>query len=379
MAMDERVPTTSDPGDVTDDAAAGRLANRTARFELAPPRHFVLPAILLLLSEEPGYGYRLVKDLEDLHFGRVDRPSVYRALGQLESDALVESWIEAPTAGQTRRVYGLTPLGSRVLRAWMGVIKDERDGLDRVLRRYQATRTVDAVLAEIDGGWASLRSTWSPVAASSPVHRPRGPVVVPPQERTDDGVGAASPASAPPPPSRTATAVAGARHYRLEPARSVALIEVRSSVGPISFGAIGLGGWIEAEVAGGTLRAGSQPAAHVEIAVDGLRSGNSLYDAELMRRIDARQFPTATLDLGETTPVGRGNRYRLTGEMCFHGVTRDVGGAVCVDVVDDHRLVVTGEQVFDIRDFDVRSPTVLMLRIYPDVRVRLHVEAELEA
>ncbi len=38
----------------------------------------------------------------------------------------------------------------------------------------------------------------------------------------------------------------------------------------------------------------------------------------------------------------------------------------------------TGEQVFDIRDFDVPSPTVLMLRIYPDVRVHLHVEAELE-
>jgi hypothetical protein len=40
------------------------------------------------------------------------------------------------------------------------------------------------------------------------------------------------------------------------------------------------------------------------------------------------------------------------------------------------QLVVSGEQVFDIRDFDIASPTVLMLRIYPDVLVQLQVEAE---
>ena len=38
----------------------------------------------------------------------------------------------------------------------------------------------------------------------------------------------------------------------------------------------------------------------------------------------------------------------------------------------------TGEQVLDMRDFAIPSPTVLMLRIYPDVRVRLQVEAEPE-
>ena len=50
-----------------------------------------------------------------------------------------------------------------------------------------------------------------------------------------------------------------------------------------------------------------------------------------------------------------------------------------MEVKSDRRLIITGEQVFDIRDFAVPSPTVLMLRIYPDVRVRLHAEAELES
>ena len=84
-----------------------------SRFELAPPRRFLLPALLLLLSEEPGYGYNLAKGLEDLRFGRVDRPSVYRALAQLERDGLVESWAGTPKAGQARRVYGLTEEGQR--------------------------------------------------------------------------------------------------------------------------------------------------------------------------------------------------------------------------------------------------------------------------
>ena len=44
----------------------------------------------------------------------------------------------------------------------------------------------------------------------------------------------------------------------------------------------------------------------------------------------------------------------------------------------DGKLVIRGEQVVDIRDFGIASPTVLMLRIYPDVVVGLQIEAELE-
>jgi DNA-binding PadR family transcriptional regulator len=130
-------------------------AEGASRFELAPPRRFILPAILLLLSEQPGYGYGLVPRLKEFHFGHVDRPAVYRALAQLETDGLVEASSQNPTAGQARRVYSVTPLGERVLRVWMGVIKEEHDYLGQALRRYQATGTIDAVLAEVEGGWSS--------------------------------------------------------------------------------------------------------------------------------------------------------------------------------------------------------------------------------
>jgi hypothetical protein len=55
-----------------------------------------------------------------------------------------------------------------------------------------------------------------------------------------------------------------------------------------------------------------------------------------------------------------------------------VQGTIRVAPGPGGRLVITGEQVFDIRDFAIPSPTVLMLRIFPDVRVHLHAEAEAE-
>ncbi len=116
----------------------------------------MLPAVLLLLSEEPSYGYEMVKGLRAFRFGDVDRPTVYRALAQLEKDGLVQSWSAESKAGQARRVYGLTEDGERALRTWMGVVKEERDALDRVLRRYLSSGTPEALLAEATVGWSAF-------------------------------------------------------------------------------------------------------------------------------------------------------------------------------------------------------------------------------
>ena len=346
-----------------------------SRFELAPPRRFLLPALLLLLSEEPGYGYNLAKGLEDLRFGRVDRPSVYRALAQLERDGLVESWAGTPKAGQARRVYGLTDEGQRALRGWMGVIKQERDCLDLVLRRYVATGTVDAALAEAEGGWAAVTGhPWSPVSATSRIERHRHgiqPAVPDVRRREVLSNGRDEPAVAVPFPSGPTRA-----RFAVVPDRSVILIEARSTVGPITFGAVGVTGVIEAELHDGEVQPGRAPSAHLEIEVTRLRSGNGLYDAELLRRIDARRHPVVALDLRGCSAVGAADRFHVDGEVTFHGATRPIQGTVNVSLPSPGKLVVSGEQVFDIRDFDIASPTVLMLRIYPDVLVQLQVEAE---
>ena len=337
---------------------------RSSRFELAPPRRFILPAILLLLSERPGYGYELVSRLEEFDFGHVDRPAVYRALAQLEADRLAEASAQNPVGGQARRVYCVTPLGERVLRAWMGVVKLEQDSLAKVLRRYQATGTTDAALAEVEGAWGPLAAGLSPISPTSGARRH----LVPVGEELD----------APLAPSRLARQPGSEpQRFRLVPERSVVLVEARSSVGPLSFGAVGVSGWFDAAVASGGIRTDVTPHGQLEIDVAGLRSGNRVHDAELLRRIDARRHPSASVELEEWEAGGPGTLYRVRGTLTFHGISRPAQGTVNIEVASE-RLVITGEQVFDIRDFAIPSPTVLMLRIYPDVQVRLHVEAELE-
>jgi DNA-binding PadR family transcriptional regulator len=106
------------------------------RFDIAAPRHFLYPSLLLLLAEEPRHGYRLVDSLLRLGFGPVDRPSIYRALAELESDGLLHSWEASSTAGSPRQIYGVTTEGLRQLSVWMDVVADERAALDSVLKRF---------------------------------------------------------------------------------------------------------------------------------------------------------------------------------------------------------------------------------------------------
>ena len=276
---------------------------------------------------------------------------MYRTLAQLEKDQLVDSWAGPPTAGQERRVYGLTAKGDRALRTWMGVIKEERDALDRVLRRYAATGTPDAVLAEaegeIGGGDALL-----PVASTTRL----GPLfsVITRREEHPWALG-------------PTTDEVRMQTYHVLPDRSAVLIEARSTVGPITFGALGLTGLIETEVRGGVIWPSDATHASLGVPVTGLCSGNGLYDAELQRRIEARRYPVANLELADCSVVGSAGRYRVTGRLGFHGVVRELEGTLAVDPRPDGSIIVTGDHAFDIRDFDIASPTVLMLRIYPDV------------
>jgi hypothetical protein len=164
--------------------------------------------------------------------------------------------------------------------------------------------------------------------------------------------------------------------FRVVPDRSMVAIEARSSVGPILWQATGAEGWIDAHVEGDLVDVSVEPKAHLELPVRNLKSGNTLYDAELMRRIDARRFPTTVVELSQALALGEPARYELRGEVTFHGVRRELHGTVAATLDEGRTLRVEGDQVFDIRDFNVPSPTILMLKIFPDVRVRLRLEAD---
>jgi hypothetical protein len=164
--------------------------------------------------------------------------------------------------------------------------------------------------------------------------------------------------------------------FRIDPERAALVLVARSNAGPITFGATGIEGSISAEVNGGEVATKVPPIARLEVPVQRLTCGNGLYDAELLRRVDARLFPQAVVELRDASPVGATGRYHVEGVMTFHGVTRSMGGTVAVSFPEPGRIVIEGEQVIDMRHFEITPPAVAMLRIYPEVRVQLHVEAD---
>lgn len=331
-----------------------RLPLTRCQFTLAAPRHFLYPAILLLLAEEPRHGYRLIEPLVSLGFGPVERPQVYRALSELEGDGLIRSWLEPPTAGSARHVHTLTAEGQEALEAWMSVIAEERACLDLVLEKYwycNAHRLADVGTraARLGNGAAGLGN--GTPQRSSPAPNGSDPLAE--------------------------TVTRRRQRFDLISDRSVVVVEARSTIGPIAFGTTGVRGFVDADIVNGLVADETAPTARLEISISELSSGNALYDAELLSRADARRFPTAVVDLSDVSRMGDGNRYQLEGDVTFHGVTRRLGGAVTAALLDDDTMIVTGEQAFDVRDFDMTLPTMPLLKLYPEVRVHLHVEAGL--
>jgi polyisoprenoid-binding protein YceI len=163
--------------------------------------------------------------------------------------------------------------------------------------------------------------------------------------------------------------------YQIAPDRSQVWIEARSSIHPIHGEAKGLEGELELDISDGGVDLSTQPAAQLELDVGRLTSGNAAYDTQMARVVDARKYPKITGVAREFRPAGQGGRYHVRGDLTFHGVTRTVEGDVAISMLDDESLLVEGEQVFDVRDFSLQPPKILMIRVHPDVRVRVRIEA----
>lgn len=173
--------------------------------------------------------------------------------------------------------------------------------------------------------------------------------------------------------------------YRLVPQRSTVQVEARSTLHPIHGEASGLSGTLDLGVAAGRLDVTRPWVASVSLPVAALRSANPLQDRELARRIDARRYPTidgvvtAVEYLGDAgDPAGGGTteaRWRVTGDVTFRGVRRTHTDEVTVAVQPDGAVAIDGRSTFDIRDFGMEPPRILVLRVYPDVVVRVRALA----
>ncbi|HEX7520842.1 MAG TPA: YceI family protein [Acidimicrobiia bacterium] len=166
-------------------------------------------------------------------------------------------------------------------------------------------------------------------------------------------------------------------HYRIVPDRSHVIMNARSSLHPIHTRVDGLDGYVEMEVLdGGRVNLSASPKAKLSFPVDRLTSSNLLKDRELKRRIDARRYPTINGQLGELRESEKDGHYVARGDVSFRGVTKTYEDEMAITAIDDRTLKLEGEHTFDIRDFDMEPPKILMLRVEPDVHVRVEIVAE---
>ena len=166
--------------------------------------------------------------------------------------------------------------------------------------------------------------------------------------------------------------------YRIVPPRSRVWIDARSNVHPIHTEAEGLEGWVEFDVDDGTVNVDQTPRGHLEYPVENLKSGNALEDRELRRRIDARRYPSIAGDLKSMKLSDEPSRYIVGGELTFRGVTRTYEDEMEIEMLDEHTVRLTGQSTFDIRDFGMEPPRILMLKVQPEVTVRVEIVAEKE-
>ena len=153
--------------------------------------------------------------------------------------------------------------------------------------------------------------------------------------------------------------------YTIDPATSQVWIEGSSSVHPIHATATGLTGWVE--VGDGAL------AGEVRIDVDRLKSGNALVDRETRRRIDAGRHPQIVGVVEAAERVGEG-RFDVAGTVAFRGEVRRVTGEIQFPA-DGDMLVIEGRQTFDVREWGLEPPRLGLLKVHPDVDVRIRLVA----
>lgn len=101
----------------------------------ALPKNFLQPCLLLLLKEEPGYGYDLVTRLRALGLDD-DSAAVYRALRSLEERGEVSSYWNTSSTGPARRMYRPTPAGDEALSAAVEGVAETHQAIERLLCRY---------------------------------------------------------------------------------------------------------------------------------------------------------------------------------------------------------------------------------------------------
>jgi hypothetical protein len=165
--------------------------------------------------------------------------------------------------------------------------------------------------------------------------------------------------------------------YVISPTRSHVWIDARSNVHPIHSDTDGVEGYVDLALDrdGGVDLAAIAPSGRISLSVHRLRSGNRMEDRELQRRIEARRYPLIEGTLKTLSNHKSDGSYLVGGDVTFRGVSLHHEDLMQIRQLDDRTIVLTGASRFDIREYGMQPPRMLLLRVEPEVEVRVELFA----
>jgi polyisoprenoid-binding protein YceI len=163
--------------------------------------------------------------------------------------------------------------------------------------------------------------------------------------------------------------------YSVTPADSSVEFEARSTLHTVRGKVQDLTGSIEVTWNDDGTIAPEPPAKmHVDLPVEQMRSGNGMLDREMWKLIDSKRFPRVAGDLRTLTPGPAAGRYAASGDITLAGRSRRYDGEFTVKH-DDACITIEGELNVDIRDFGLKPPNLVVIKVDPGVKVRVRLVA----
>ena len=90
--------------------------------------------LLAIISEEPSYGYEMVKKLAARGLDLVSEGTIYPVLSRLQKGGLVEGYLVESSGGPARKYYRLTGSGGQALESWQRGWRQLAAGVENVLK-----------------------------------------------------------------------------------------------------------------------------------------------------------------------------------------------------------------------------------------------------
>ena len=104
---------------------------------------FLIPALLLILSEKPSHGYELTEKYTGFGFtgSGSDPGAVYRTLNLLGSDGFIKAKWKTDEPGPAKKIYSITDKGLKLLSSWVKEIKERKKTFELFLKRYNKLKS----------------------------------------------------------------------------------------------------------------------------------------------------------------------------------------------------------------------------------------------